>query len=46
MERLPKLFWVTTIISGTGKGTDFKFCWAIHMVIGSIGTKAHEKCCD
>jgi len=27
-----QIFWVHPIISGTGKATDFKFCWNIHRV--------------
>jgi len=29
---LSKFFWVSPIISGTGKATDFKFCTNIHRV--------------
>jgi len=32
IQGLPKLFWVTPIISGTGKATGFKFCMIIHRV--------------
>ena len=32
IQGLPKLFWVTPIILGTGKATDFKFCRTIHSV--------------
>jgi len=35
-----QIFGVPSIISATGKATDFKFCRNIH--IGSIETKAHE----
>ena len=41
IQGLPKCFWVPTIISGTGKATDFNF---LGTFTGSIGTKAHEKC--
>jgi len=40
IQVLRKFFGYPRIISGTGKATDFKFC----RFIGSIVTKAHEKC--
>jgi len=27
-----QIYWLPRIISGTGKATDFKFCWNIHGV--------------
>jgi len=42
VSRCPN-FWVPPIILGTGKATDLNF---VGTFIGSIGTKAHEKCWD